>query len=494
MSLTDHSCPHCGNASTVPHHMTGDDVYYCCNCYRDFIIAPKVEDKVRCPLCGNSEPVEDHPSGRAKLYLCTWCDEDFELTPSVLPDCPVCGKHDKVDRALVWKNNPQKYKNLYFCQRCDEGEFYWIPKMDVKKECLWCHTMCDPVKSPNIDNSKKLFYHCPDCKIDFLPLERLKKPTPSEAWLKGKHVPVFIVKKGLPASGKTLSANLMMNKNPTKYIRVNKDEIREELAKTGWTWSHENEKKVLVIRDRMIVDGLKAGKDVISDDTNLSPAHIKRFEEIAKECGASIRIDFLNTPLSECIARDSRRLGTAKVGEKVIRDMAEKYGLVERPATPIKSVLHVPPEGDPFFKIVENDERLMSAIICDIDGTLAHIGKRDPYDCTNCGADGLNTPIAKIIRNFSTYSQVQIIYVSGREDKWKSLTTEWMIKHRLPTGPMYMRPTRDFRKDWVIKGEIFNANIRDKYNVLFVLDDRNQVVDFWRKLGLTCLQVAPGAF
>jgi len=57
-----------------------------------------------------------------------------------------------------------------------------------------------------------------------------------------------------------------------------------------------------------------------------------------------------------------------------------------------------------------------------------------------------------------------------------------------------MRPTGDNRKDAIVKREIFDREIRDRYRILFVLDDRNQVVDMWRELGLTCLQVAPGDF
>jgi hypothetical protein len=57
-----------------------------------------------------------------------------------------------------------------------------------------------------------------------------------------------------------------------------------------------------------------------------------------------------------------------------------------------------------------------------------------------------------------------------------------------------MRKTDDFRKDSIIKEEIYQENIEGKYNVLCVLDDRNQVVDFWRAKGLTCFQVAPGDF
>jgi hypothetical protein len=57
-----------------------------------------------------------------------------------------------------------------------------------------------------------------------------------------------------------------------------------------------------------------------------------------------------------------------------------------------------------------------------------------------------------------------------------------------------MRHTKDLRKDSIVKGEIYDSVIAPNYNVFFVLDDRNQVVDFWRSKGLTCFQVAPGDF
>ena len=57
-----------------------------------------------------------------------------------------------------------------------------------------------------------------------------------------------------------------------------------------------------------------------------------------------------------------------------------------------------------------------------------------------------------------------------------------------------MRTSGDFRKDWLIKYEIFNASVRKAYNVEFVLDDRNQVVDMFRAMGLTVFQVTDGNF
>ena len=57
-----------------------------------------------------------------------------------------------------------------------------------------------------------------------------------------------------------------------------------------------------------------------------------------------------------------------------------------------------------------------------------------------------------------------------------------------------MRKNGDFRKDFIIKKEIYEKFIKPKYEVLFVLEDRDQAVKMWREEGLTCLQVAPGNF
>ena len=59
---------------------------------------------------------------------------------------------------------------------------------------------------------------------------------------------------------------------------------------------------------------------------------------------------------------------------------------------------------------------------------------------------------------------------------------------------LHMRKTGDSRKDCIVKKEIFDAEIKDKYYIEFILDDRDQVVKMWRSMGLTCLQVADGNF
>jgi len=80
-------------------------------------------------------------------------------------------------------------------------------------------------------------------------------------------------------------------------------------------------------------------------------------------------------------------------------------------------------------------------------------------------------------------------------------TVTWIKQHILPDVilgddiELFMRLESDHRKDAIIKKEFYDSDIKDKYDVYFVLDDRKQVVDMWRKeCELTVLQVAEGDF
>lgn len=57
-----------------------------------------------------------------------------------------------------------------------------------------------------------------------------------------------------------------------------------------------------------------------------------------------------------------------------------------------------------------------------------------------------------------------------------------------------MREDGDMTKDSTVKKNIYQNNISIRYSVELVLDDRQQVVNMWRDIGLTCYQVAFGDF
>ena len=133
-----------------------------------------------------------------------------------------------------------------------------------------------------------------------------------------------------------------------------------------------------------------------------------------------------------------------------------------------------------------------SCVICDIDGTIAERGDRNPF---NWDKVHLDKPIVVIIDLLRLLAPVyEIILVSGRSDDSLKLTLEWLKEHDIPYHSILMRKGNDNRRDAVVKRELYETHIKPHFNVQFVLDDRNQVVDMWRSLGLVCLQVAPGNF
>lgn len=270
----------------------------------------------------------------------------------------------------------------------------------------------------------------------------------------------LIITKGLPASGKTTWSRSQNAK------RVNKDDLRAMIDNGKWTSG--NEKDILAVRDLIITHYIKHS-DVIVDDTNLAQKHEASLRELAVKVGADFVIqDFTNVSVDECIERDSKRHNY--VGEKVIRKMYNQY------------LRQIP-------TVITNNS-LPKAIICDLDGTLCLFGNKNPYD-RDFAEDSINPAVECILRG--TSPDTTILFTSGRSDKYREVTQNWLDKHNLK-GILLMRKEGDERKDYVVKNEIYDNYIKYNYNVVFILDDRDQVVRLWRSMGLPCLQVNDGNF
>lgn len=277
--------------------------------------------------------------------------------------------------------------------------------------------------------------------------------------------------KGLPASGKSTWAKVLVDKSNGQVINVCKDDLREMLNNDKHSSGREH--FVVQIRDAITIKAFEDNKSVIWSDTNLNPLHEQMAKDLAEQFNAVLEIkDFTDVPIEVCIARDLKRLKS--VGEKVIRDTYKKY---------LKP---------PVEKLIQNSA-LPKTIICDLDGTLAKIDGRSPYDAEKCEQDLLNEGVASIVKSYYKNGYT-ILLVSGREDKFKPQTENWLKTHNIKYQQLIMRKSSDIRKDSIVKREIFDNYIKNNYYIEFILDDRNQVVDMWRDLGLTCLQVDYGDF
>ena len=144
-------------------------------------------------------------------------------------------------------------------------------------------------------------------------------------------------------------------------------------------------------------------------------------------------------------------------------------------------------------------------VIFDLDGTLALIdkrrdlsmvdGKRDWdifFNPVNIDLDEPNIPVINMAQLLNAQG-FGIVILSGRADKTKFRTMDWLDKHDVPFDLLQMRPAdKHFMPDNELKQQWLDG--LDKDSIFAVFDDRNQVVDMWRSNGLTTFQVADGDF
>jgi predicted kinase len=296
-------------------------------------------------------------------------------------------------------------------------------------------------------------------------------------------VPTLTITRGLPGSGKTTWARTQL-----RAARLNRDELRAMLhgRMIGAGWS---ERQVTLAQHAAATRLLQAGVNVICDDTNLQRRVVKSFAEIAYSCDAEFAVrDFTDVPLEVCIARDAVRTGPKHVGEAVIRAMHTRYIKGRMLPLPVPTITPATPG------VYHPDPALPEAILVDIDGTVALLGQRDPYDMTHVSLDQPHGSVITAVRAMHAAGH-RIVFCSGRSEDARADTVTWLAKHvGVEYEALLMRAWHDHRPDAEVKAEIFEREIRHRWRITAVFDDRNQVVRMWRALGLTVFQVADGSF
>lgn len=315
---------------------------------------------------------------------------------------------------------------------------------------------------------------------------------------------------GIPACGKSTWSKEEVRKDPEGTTRINRDDLRNMLSNYHFTES--NEKIVTALKEQALIIALKAGRNIIIDETNLNRRNFDDVCDIVRDLNIDCMV--MEKPfyveLDEAIARDNARTGSAHVSEEVVRRFWKKSGGTQhkyyKPRVEMitRKTEDEVAKGKPAF-----DSKLPEAVICDLDGTLSlfnvinrdgtttieheNTHARNPYDASKCDQDKLNDQVAVVLEAMDK-AGFKIVFCSGREDVYKEQTHTFIKKHFNFEYQLFMRKAGDQRKDAIIKEEIYNNHISPNYNVFLVLDDRNQVVKFWRSKGLQCWQVADGNF
>ena len=171
----------------------------------------------------------------------------------------------------------------------------------------------------------------------------------------------------------------------------------------------------------------------------------------------------------------------------------------------------------------------MTDYICDVDGTLMNVEKRvsfakkhkkdtdrvmdwdiflDPMVMLEF--DTPNRDVVGVIKSLSNetkhgiYTVAEdvtnddfinnIIITSARNERHRDVTETQLEIAGLEYDAMYLRDDGDMRPDDIVKEELLGKIRADGYNPTVAFDDRNQVVNKWRELGINCYQVRSGDF
>lgn len=227
---------------------------------------------------------------------------------------------------------------------------------------------------------------------------------------------------------------------------------------------------------------LSDGKHVIIDDTNLNVSIINQFKKIFKPY--QINFHLCDTDTEIALRHDASRV--QPVGRQIIEEQTRKLAILKRS---FDFCTRQPAHQEPLHQDVE----LPKCFIFDVDSTLSlHTSGRSPYDWDRVSEDSVNEPVRRLAAALKEVGYA-IVICTGRDDVCKVATATWLEENNIRYDELHARPFGDVRADYIVKQEMWES-ITERFNIVAMVDDRNQVVDHARALGFTVFQCAPGDF
>lgn len=287
---------------------------------------------------------------------------------------------------------------------------------------------------------------------------------------------------GVPASGKSTWSDAFLAKNPN-YIRLNRD---------GYRLQHRNEQQCIPKIEDLITDefyhtidlALTRKLSLLIDNTNLQRRYI---DEIVERVQYRSNVSFMVFPISLETAIERDALRAKSVGEEVIKKMYTSY-------EELMDSFDYTDQSQKIFIYKEPiwTPGLRKIVVFDLDGTLTHTnGKRGYFDWTKCDRDDLDQIVFRAYQRHIAAGDT-IFFITGREEAARESTERWLAVYAPVYERLLMRESDDYRPDYKVKEEIFNEHIKGQFNVEVIYEDKQKVVDMWRRLGLKVFQVSKG--
>lgn len=230
---------------------------------------------------------------------------------------------------------------------------------------------------------------------------------------------------------------------------------------------------------------------IVVDRLNFNASQRKRYLDAAKEEHYETTIIVLHVGYDECLRRcvarkDHETIKEASAAVKALNMFFSKYERVQDS------------EADVVIRDFGDNEK-KQAVCFDADGTMSdpthrrHFVRSDAKKDWKGFFEGMkDDPVhhwCRAIAN-SMFPHYEVLIVSARPDNYRELTEQWLKDKTVSYDKLLMRKAGDYRPDTITKEQIFEFEIKPYYDILFVIDDRKNVIDQWRKMGVVCLDCA----
>ncbi|WP_297007781.1 AAA family ATPase [uncultured Corynebacterium sp.] len=303
-------------------------------------------------------------------------------------------------------------------------------------------------------------------------------------------MPELHITRGFPASGKTTWAEAFCAR--TGAVNINRDDIRRQLG-IGPHGTDIQEDGVSGVQDALVGAAVSNSSDIVVSDTNLRARPLRSLLSRALAAGYRVEIHDFRVELHELLRRNAARDPDRRVPETVIRDLWSRFPYRRWPSVE-QLITTGQASGAPTSPEIDNPRELPHCVLVDVDGTLAHHnGLRSPYDWSQVFRDTVDEPVRDVVRDIRA-AGVRVIIMSGRDAVCRDATAAWLVEHGVPYDELHLRPAGDQRADWIVKDALLREHVEGRYHVRYCLDDRQQVVDHYRSIGLKVFQVQPGDF
>lgn len=136
----------------------------------------------------------------------------------------------------------------------------------------------------------------------------------------------LVITRGAAGCGKTRWAKSWVDEDPTRRFRVGRDDLG---AMGHGRRSHDGgpaEAAITIAQENMVRGLLRAGWQVVVDDTNLPQSVVDWFESLARQTGARFEVhDMRHIDEATCLSRNAKRPKAQRVPDDVIKGMFAQY-------------------------------------------------------------------------------------------------------------------------------------------------------------------------